>query len=107
MLLLEVKYLIVANLPHMNGVNSQLVWRSDNMRRPCDRQVRFPIGLALNQQTKFRAGVIHRTDGEMARGKYLEDFAASHGLKTITIADLVRYLEVHPEEALADTGAKR
>ncbi len=43
----------------------------------------------------------------MARGKYLEDFAASYGLKTITIADLVQYLEAHPEEALTDSVAKR
>ena len=50
---------------------------------------------------------LHRTDGEMARGKYLEDFAALYGLKTITIADLVRYLEAHPEEALPATGAER
>ena len=42
----------------------------------------------------------------MARGKYLEDFAALYGLKTITIADLVRYLEAHPEEALPIDSAR-
>ena len=33
----------------------------------------------------------------MARGQYLSDLAAEHGLKSITSEDLVQYLEAHPE----------
>lgn len=39
--------------------------------------------------------VVDRRDGSMARTPYLLDFARIHGIKCITIADLVRYLQTH------------
>ena len=65
------------------------------------------LRLSLTMEVVTLADVMRRTDGEMARGKYLEDFAAMYGLKTITIADLVRYLEAHPEQALSEGDVKR
>lgn len=41
----------------------------------------------------------------MARGEYLADFAAENNLKSITIEDLVQYLEAHPELQLPSGGA--
>ena len=38
--------------------------------------------------------VVDRRDGSMARTPYLLEFAGLHGLKCITIADLVQHLQV-------------
>lgn len=39
--------------------------------------------------------IVSSADGSMARTPELQDFAARHGLKCITIADLVRYRLKH------------
>ena len=39
--------------------------------------------------------IVDRQTGQMARTPQLLEFAKTHGLKCITVADIVRYLDAH------------
>ena len=51
--------------------------------------------VTVSLSTGVLSEIVDRQTGQMARTPQLLEFAKTHGLKCITVADIVRYLDAH------------